>query len=251
MKKYITLAALLAAGSAFANAATTKITWDDLRECDATFFNSSQTTVGEVLSLTAVERVQFDVSSLNIDFSTGVYEFSFAVSDFTVSNAPFIAWGIEKGSSTDAQKYGFGAANSSSSSGTDCWAATINGTNMNQRYSASMSFSNTGVNGLAGLSGVFNIKIGTFDIGTETENYELEVVFTDVSGNAHSLTPNGGLDIGELSSSEIKSVTLGGWASTSNFGTSMTVTSVPEPSAFGMLAGLGALALVASRRRRK
>lgn len=26
---------------------------------------------------------------------------------------------------------------------------------------------------------------------------------------------------------------------------------VPEPSAFGMLAGLGALALVASRRRRK
>ena len=29
------------------------------------------------------------------------------------------------------------------------------------------------------------------------------------------------------------------------------VASVPEPSAFGMLAGLGALALVASRRRRK
>ena len=32
---------------------------------------------------------------------------------------------------------------------------------------------------------------------------------------------------------------------------SFVLTSIPEPSAFGMLAGLGALALVASRRRRK
>ena len=254
MKKYITIAALLAAGTTFASAETsantvTSITWETLRGCDATFYSSSQTTVGKSLSLTASERVQFDVSALDIDFATGVYEFSFAVTDFTAANGPMIAWGLGTGTTTDAQKYGFGAA---SSNNVWCWAATINGSNMTQRYSSSMGFDVTGLDATSPISGIFNIKIGTFDIGTENAKFELEVVFIDSSKNVYTLTPVGGLEMGTIGEAcNISSVTLGGWASTSNNGCAMTVTSVPEPSAFGLLAGIGALALVASRRRRK
>ncbi|MBQ8445663.1 MAG: PEP-CTERM sorting domain-containing protein [Opitutales bacterium] len=248
MKKYITIAALLAAGTAFANAETsTPITWETLRACNATFFGSEQTEVGESLTLSSTERVQFDVGSLGIDFAKGVYEFSFAVSDLAVGNGPIIVWGLGSGETIEAQKYGFGVSTTHAT-----WAATTNGGSMAQREIDVMSYAATGLNPNPSISGVFDIKIGTFDYGTENAKYGLAVVFVDSSKNTYTLTPAGGLDMGAIGEScTISSVTLGGWASTSLSGCTMTVTSVPEPSAFGMLAGLGALVLVASRRRRR
>ena len=244
MKKYITLAALLAAGTASANAVTT-ITWDDLRACNATFYNSTQSAVGESLTLSTAERVQFDVSSLNIDFSTEQYEFLFSVSDLRVGNAPFITWGTQGGQSVQAQQYGFGASGNA-----NCWAATINGNGMSQKYSDTMSYTATGLDGRNLLSGTFKITIGT-----KNGSGMLDVTFLDSASNTtYTLTPENGLTMNNFASGGvISSVTFGGWTSTSTNGSSMTISSavIPEPSAFGLLAGVGALALVASRRRRK
>ncbi len=237
MKKFITAAALFAASTALASAATV-ISWEDLRACDATFFNSSQTTVGETLTLTATERVQFDVSSLNIDFASEQYVFTLTVSDLLVGNGPFITWGVQTGQVTGAQYYGFGASGNNN----NCWAATINGSSMSQRYSGSMSYDVTGLNGANSLSGTFTLTIGS---GT------LDVVFVDSENTSYTLTPTGGLSMERFSyGTSIQSITLGGWATTSSNGTSMTISTIPEPSAFGLLAGVGALALVAARRRR-
>lgn len=243
MKQYITLVAYLVAGTTFASAATS-ISWEDLLACNVTFLNSTQTTIGSSLTLTAGERVQFDVSDLGIDFSKDEYVFTLAVEDFLVGNGPMIAWGTETGTTVAAQQYGFGASGNNNS----CWAATINGSNMSQRYGSSMSYANTGLNGANTLDGIFTITIGT-----ASDEGLLSVTFVDAdSGTSYRLTPSGGLTMNDFSSgSVIKSITLGGWASTANNGTAMTILSIPEPSAFGLLAGLGALALAGARRRKK
>ena len=232
MKKCITIAALLAAGTAFVNAADLTSTFTDKETTsiglsvagidgvtgtvalggDATAFQTSGAAGGE----SSFFSPNTNVGNGNTWTATFTYDFSSAsltVDSIALDLGIFTSGGDWQGSNV--------------SRSFDFSATLDNGTN-------SVTYSASGVT----IDGV----VDTNGNGLNTQKViKLSGSELALSGNDVTLT---------LTVSRGESNTLGCFIGLNSV-TLKDASAVPEPSAFGLLAGLGALALVASRRRRK
>ncbi|MBE6400651.1 MAG: PEP-CTERM sorting domain-containing protein [Verrucomicrobia bacterium] len=269
MKKYITLTALLAAGTTLANAADLIAQWNNFadEESDigslsvglgtngATLENGVLKVTGASAGNSASARAFVDLGGLEgggIAWDTG---FSIVMS---VSNYPSSTGGNYLFADMGATGYtgpgrdsglGMGHANlaTGNGSGIYSWAINNGGTFANSDRTVYekpetphlvLTFDGTDLNlylgGTLVRSDEYGLRDGT-TLATDAKFTKLYLGGYAVdSGNAKANYSLHSMSIysGALTANEVASL-------------------VPEPSAFGMLAGLGALALVASRRRRK
>ena len=250
MKKYITLAALLAAGTTFANAADLK---------SALYQSTSDITGIEGISGSFSYTIVFDADSMSKLFVDKSVRPTFVCADATtdgiyltlaaaLNDTGFV--GMSNGY-TDLPNLTLGGGQ-----GEDRKPLTGDGTTP-----ATNNFNDSGAS--QNLVGKMNTLSGlalTFS-HTDTESSSLYVTLkfsdsttSELYGTNTALKWSsgiGGLDNLYINESYIDKLYLFDGAADRETAFARNAAAIPEPSAFGMLAGLGALALVASRRRRK
>lgn len=181
---------------------------------------------GSLILADSSQRAWIDISSLYISLSKASYSFVMDVSGLQLGNGPVFSLGFGA-YNTQTTAFGF-------STTTNTWAFSNNGNNMNvsgESGSVSDIYSGTlTVNFLAEDGSTYvEAFLGDTALVNKTEiNYEKSVLY-------------------------LNGLTLGGWASTSGNGCSMTIGSlsisqIPEP-ATSSLAFLGLGGLLARRRR--
>ncbi|MBR6797561.1 MAG: PEP-CTERM sorting domain-containing protein [Opitutales bacterium] len=249
MKKYITLAALLAAGSAFANAES--LTLDNavgyLSLVDGVLTPSAGniTYSNGTLSVTDGNWTSFNSHSRTVSTIAMTFDAALLAGGVTSSAQPLVEL---DGGSADL---GLGLSSSGMFTGTWVSGSTTNYTYFTSGYGVSSdSTGNITVVISLGNTGTRIWKDGS----TFWSNKNLKGKL-DNTGNVSAI------NLSELAVSALNNIVV--WnvdtytdvANTDAEGAvsamATSVSLIPEPSAFGMLAGLGALALVASRRRRK
>ena len=264
MKNYITVAALLAAGTAFANANTTLInvdftsygSWTAAHEDDWTQVTTS-TPEGQQSNHDA-EAVVNDSLGLTTGGAWTQTKVSHVLSssiNLGIDGSYTITYTATKGAADEndaALQFALVGTNYSivvgSSYKTDpgLYAGSVNANVLTSK--SWYAFQDT--------TGVVQIPKGETISETAIVNTELTYTLTlttSASGD-DTLTVSAGSYSGEYTFSSDATLTAVGFMleGEANIGQSVkNVSVVPEPSAFGLLAGLGALALVASRRRRK
>ncbi|MBE6401486.1 MAG: PEP-CTERM sorting domain-containing protein [Verrucomicrobia bacterium] len=231
MKKYITLAALLAAGTTFANA-------------DPEVYSTPWPGTGDGYTRGGMNAQEINLAGFSLSAEEYyIGDITFAKNTYTASFASYLAivdlssnllLGISNEvSSLTGQSFG----------------------NASGKAAAAYSFSNLTLSADSSylavfLSGTTSLAVGsefdfTSDLITTVTSDKNGIYCTALDSNKNSYGYAKSIsDEGVISNFTDSSLTYGATYKVS-------VTPVPEPSAFGMLAGLGALALVASRRRRK
>lgn len=252
MKKHITIAALLVAGTSLANAGTANFTFNspiDGATNITVAFRSTETVTGSLDMIVSGAKIEisqggdfgwstvrgdivspYNSSSLKWNNDVALSEIS-SVSGITVDALKNITQGIGD--------Y-FGPSGNSQ-------VVTLSGLAANTEYAI------TTIWGPVGKSWKLDFTQGSFVEGyygnlilSQTHNTEWEK-FDELSGPSSGISICGVKTI--VRSDETGNISFTG---TSNSEIAfVSVSAIPEPSAFGMLAGVGALALAVSRRRRK
>ena len=235
MNKHLTVAALLVAGTAFANAETTKTV--DLS------FSSSSWNGGTTIDLTSPS-----LSDPETGWALDSWELSFAVS--IPANSPVNQWGstiLATGSNGYTSDYtgGFQIRWNNGEKNNDGKVFVAYGYEIGGVQPYFYLNNNLPLDSSSDQSLSFVVK---YDYATKTLSAKLgegnfvdQVVSQDVIFTQLTTT---GVASGE-------GVSAPNTWNYSNLQGTLTYSSIPEPSTFGLLAGLGALALAASRRRRK
>ncbi len=232
MKKYITIAALLAAGTTFANASS--------EELVVTFADKSASSISGILSDKDFGSVSI---ALERDSTSG---------DLYMTTANSGAAG-KADAFTPNQKINDGD-----------WTATFTFTVNNEvEFTFNkidlnvIAFNSSGNNQESGDGVSRQVDFAISIMSDETEVAKGTIENLNITGGTYDKPMQVGIALDRLfTATDDFSIVITASVGTTNEGTyaglkSFTLSSVPEPSAFGMLAGLGALALVASRRRRK
>ena len=253
MKKYITVAALLAAGSALANAATVLTT---------TFSNANQATATSVaLSNAGLSVTSASVSSLVSGTSAAEGStLSLKTTGGAGTNASFFSPDNNVGSGnpwTVTFSYDFGTESISVANvdlgvnlynGNGDWQSDkMNNGNLSEGvnyrgFSFTLSF--IGADGSSTLGTLSNARVAlTGNGGSAPQTVTL-------SGTGSEISLSGQVDVVLTVQQSSDNGNVGCYLGLNSIAYN-DASGIPEPSAFGLLAGLGALALVASRRRRK
>ena len=226
MKKCITIAALLAAGTAFVNAADLTSTFTD-KQTDSIALN-----VAGIDGVTGTVALGGDAAAFQTSGAAGG-ESSFFSPSTNVGNGN--TW-------TATFTYDFGAESLTVDSiALDLGIFNASGDWQGSNVERSFDFSATLDNGTN------SVTYSASDVTISGVGVNTQKVIT-LSGSGLALSGNDVTLTLEVSRGE--SNTLGCFIGLNSV-TLKDASAVPEPSAFGLLAGLGALALVASRRRRK
>ena len=227
MKHYIATAALIAAGTAFANAAD--LIW-------------SQTDI----SLTGSNTYNITGVTINDGFTVKI-----DLSGWQAANGPIGWFTTTDGSGYQQSAATFGWGKSSNNAEWHATTFTSGGSATNQQagenYDDAKSY---------GASGAFDtvlfltVQDGTASLYEQTTEGSEVVLVAQTSGMSTSAV--NGLYVGHWTGgSQQQGGTMDVGIYNAVLSTTEMASMIPEPSAFGLLAGLGALALVASRRRRK
>ena len=275
MKKYITLAALLAAGTACANAEDI-VTLRYLLD-----FNTLPSSGGLSLANGAIAPGDTSATAVGfVNYTTGTMDGSDYAHPGNSSN-----WKIESSSGLNDGNNGVLSSTSGFTivfngyAGSSNWGDFISFTVGSESYKFEINDGNglniytatTQSTSAATVEGVSRDTWYNYAISVSGTNYALTVVdtsgkvvgtekFSGVEGNLTLIQDISSFEMHNKSDYKIDNVAVyDGVLSSENLVAltksqvegNGTIQVIPEPSAFGMLAGLGALALVASRRRRK
>ena len=235
MKHYIATAALIAAGTAFSNAAVIELA------------DTSNTTSVVATSLLTAENAASiiatnDLNKALLGITVGEYSWSIGVGTYNDTDQQlhiyYVVAGNEVSGDADASFSGDDwPSNGSLSSAFDSTEDIVGG-------ALTLGYAGTNAQSTSGTAVVFSVKYADGSVVT-ISGLRSEQRYSNDSPVSLSYDDS-------LLGVPAYTASADDWTLDSLVATNTAaLPAVPEPSAFGLLAGLGALALVASRRRRK
>ena len=247
MKNLITSIALLAASSALASAATTTVDLVTLVGTDdaklylkgdyGTTSDLSTTLGGYSSGVVAASQsdVQTYLATLVNTYGTGFY----------AGNGTF-GTGIMQGTSVGGSTYSSGDVTGSVS------GFYLGGRTGYKGTWAAVVLEVADILELNSTATIDDLTTLTVSYTTSVDSYPVLTAWVFSSSTATELTisDDGTIDVSSVGESDTIVLLFSSSGTTSTTTNLSVTTTIPEPSTFGLLAGVGALALVASRRRR-